>query len=539
MVRVRRRNRVFDDGTAVAIIVGGRSSRRGDLKKWKGSSLSISLLLEMAVSGDPDRTAVVCDEIRWTTDDLSRLADGLAKVIRDAGAKTVAYIGTGGAMLPLLLFASARAGATFCPLNYRLSTTALQQLLDRLPDALVVTDPEYVDIVGADFTMLTSEDCGEHAAAAAIATDSDGASPDQDDTAVLLFTSGTTAQPKAVQLSHANLLSYITGTVEFASAAADDAALVSVPPYHVAGVGAALSNIYAGRTLVYLTDFSPREWINLMVSEKVTTATVVPTMLERIVSALEAEPTPLPALRNLAYGGSKVPLPLVRKALALLPDVGFANAYGLTETSSTIAVLTPQDHRDAVQSDDERVMRRLGSVGKPVPGIEVEIRASHGTVLDAGHPGELFVRGPQVSGRYADLGSVLDEQGWFATKDAAYQDDEGYLFIVGRADDTIIRGGENIAPAEVEDVLIEHPAVRNVAVVGAQDPEWGQIIVAVVVPEAGERPGEREIREWARQRLRGSRTPDRVVVADELPTSATGKVLRRELVQQLSISRKA
>lgn len=496
--------------------------------------MSISLLLEMALSGDPDRTAVVCDEIRWSTEELSRLADGFAKVVHAAGAKTVAYIGTGGAMLPLLLFASARADAALCPLNYRLSSTALRQLLARLPNALVVVDRDYLGAVDGDshLDVLTSDECRERASTAEIASGY-GAAPDQDDTAVLLFTSGTTAQPKAVQLSHANLLSYITGTVEFASAAAEDAALVSVPPYHIAGVSAALSNVYAGRTLVYLPNFGPREWIDLVLGEKVTTATVVPTMLERIVSALETEPTPLPTLRNLAYGGSKVPLPLIRKALALLPDVGFANAYGLTETSSTIAVLTPQDHRDAVQSNDEPVMRRLGSVGRPVPGIEVEIRASDGTVLGPGQAGELFVRGPQVSGRYADLGSALDEEGWFPTKDSAYQDGDGYLFIVGRADDTIIRGGENIAPAEVEDVLIEHPAIRNVAVVGAEDAEWGQIIVAVVVPEAGKSLGEQEIREWARQRLRGSRTPDRVVVRDELPTSATGKVLRRELIQQL------
>src|SRR5262249_48766981 len=152
---------------------------------------------------------------------------------------------------------------------------------------------------------------------------------------------------KAVELTHNNLTSYITGTVEFDSADPDDAALICVPPYHIAGVSAALSNLYAGRKMVYLPRFDPREWLRLVLDEGVTSATVVPTMLDRIVAVLEAEPVELPTLRTLAYGGSKVPLPLVRKALDLLTDVGFVNAYGLTETSSTIAVLTPEDHRAA------------------------------------------------------------------------------------------------------------------------------------------------------------------------------------------------
>jgi acyl-CoA synthetase (AMP-forming)/AMP-acid ligase II len=356
---------------------------------------------------------------------------------------------------------------------------------------------------------------------------------DPDDVAIVLFTSGTTSKPKAVELSHANLTSYITGTVEFDSADSDDAALICVPPYHIAGVNAAMSNLYAGRKMVYLKNFEAREWVRLVADEKVTTATVVPTMLDRIVTELQREPVEMPALRNLAYGGSKVGLPLVRRALELLPGVGFVNAYGLTETSSTIAVLTPDDHRAAQSAADVTVVKRLGSVGRPVPGIELEIRDDEGKVLAAGETGELFVRGEQVSGRYTGIGSVLDENGWFPTKDIAMLDDEGFLFIGGRSDDTIIRGGENIAPAELEEVLVEHPAVRDVAVVGVEDAQWGQAIVAVVVPRPGAEPDAEELREHVRKSLRGSRTPDRVVFRDELPTTPTGKVLRREIIEGL------
>ncbi|WP_211280652.1 class I adenylate-forming enzyme family protein [Mycobacterium arosiense] len=492
--------------------------------------MSITLLLEMAVSGDPDRVVVVDRGTRLTTLELSQLSSGGAGVVWAAGVQHVAYVGTGGVLLPLLIFSSARAAIPFTPLNYRLSAEGLQQLIARLPAPLVVADPEYAELVaGAGKCVMTSE---EFTKAARVGERVDE-SADPDDVAIVLFTSGTTSQPKAVELTHHNLTGYVTGTVEFGSAGANDAALVCVPPYHIAGIGAALSNLYAGRRIVYLCKFDPREWAQLVRDERVTTATVVPTMLDRIIAELEASPTDLPTLRTLAYGGSKVGLPLVRRTMALLPHVGLVNAYGLTETSSTIAVLTPEDHRTAHCATEEAVARRLGSVGRPVPGIEVQVRDVDGAVLPPGQMGELFVRGAQVSGRYTGLGSVLDAQGWFPTRDTAMLDDDGYLFIGGRSDDTIIRGGENIAPAEVEDVLVEHPDVHEVVVVGVDDPQWGQIIVAIVVPEPGAEPDAEELREFVRKTLRGSRTPDRVMFLDHLPTTATGKVLRREIVETL------
>lgn len=501
--------------------------------------MSISLLLEMAVSGDAERTAVVSGDLRLTTQQLSDLADGGAGVVAASGAKHLVYVGTGGAMLPVLIFAAARAGVAFTPINYRLSAEGIQALIERLPEPLVVVDGRYREMIGGvSDRVMVSDDFLDAARGAELAAEF----PDPDAVAIVLFTSGTTSQPKAVELSHNNLTSYVTGTVEFGAAADTDAALICVPPYHIAGVSAALSNLYAGRKMVYLPNFDAQEWVRLINTENVTTATVVPTMLDRIVTVLENGDGPaieLPSLRNLAYGGSKVGLPLVRRALELLPDVGFVNAYGLTETSSTIAVLTPDDHRAALAASTPEGARRLGSVGQAVAGIELQIRDEAGNVLPPGETGELFVRGEQVSGRYTGIGSVLDENGWFPTKDIAMLDDAGYLFIGGRSDDTIIRGGENIAPAELEEVLVEHPHVRDVAVVGVEDPQWGQAIVAVVVPAPGVDPDPAELREFVRKSLRGSRTPDEVVFRDELPTTATGKVLRREIIQTLTELRSA
>lgn len=489
--------------------------------------MSIALLLEMAVSLNPDHAAVAWDDEELTTGGLSDLADGGAGVIANSDAQHVAYIGLGAAMLPILMFAAARANVPITPLNYRLGAPTLAELIGRLPQPLIVADNAYLDAVAGQGHRVISSHVFLREA---LTADPVRYVASTEQVAVQLFTSGTISRPKAVELTHDNLISYITQTVDFDSADTDDTALICLPPYHVAGVGAVLSNLYSGRTMVYLPQFDAWEWIRLVREKRISNATVVPTMLDRIIEALEEQPVTLPSLKTLAYGGSRVALPLVRGALKLLPDVGLVNAYGLTETSSTITILTPDDHRQAGLSSDPHVARRLGSVGRPVPGIELQIRDTHGNVLSSGQTGELWVRGPQVSGRYADAGSALDPKGWFPTRDVATIDDGGYLFIGGRSDDTIIRGGENIAPAEIEDVLVEHPDVRQCAVFGIDDPVWGQAIVAAVVAKTGATPDPESLRGYVRARLRGSRTPDRVAFLDELPVNATGKVIRQDLV---------
>jgi acyl-CoA synthetase (AMP-forming)/AMP-acid ligase II len=302
----------------------------------------------------------------------------------------------------------------------------------------------------------------------------------------------------------------------------------------VAGVGTVLTNTAAGRRVVHLPEFTPAQWLATVASERITSAMVVPTMLARVVDHLDDAVADAPTLRSIAYGGARISAPVLAKALAAFPGTGFVNAYGLTETSSTIALLDADDHRAAVSSDDPAIRARLASAGRFIPGIEAEVRDANGAVLPSGEVGELWVRGAQVSGEYLGSGSVVDTAGWFPTRDRGHLDSDGYLFIEGRSDDTIIRGGENIAPAEIEDVLVQHPAVRDVAVIGVPDDEWGERIVAVVVAQQAVEPT--ELREFVRARLRGSRTPDDVVFRDELPVTPTGKLLRRVLVEEVAHS---
>jgi len=228
-----------------------------------------------------------------------------------------------------------------------------------------------------------------------------------------------------------------------------------------------------------------------------------------------------------------MPTRVIEKALTVWPDVGFVNAYGLTETASTIAVLGPEDHRLALASDDPAVRARLGSTGQVLPTIELEIRDADDQVAAPGEVGRICVRGDQVSAEYAGIGRSVDDRGFFDTRDKGYVDDEGYLFIGGRVDDTIIRGGENIAPAEIETILLDHEDVDDCAVVGIPDDEWGQRIEAAVVARTGHDIDPESVREHVRAHLRGSKTPDRIHVVDELPRTETGKLVRRHVVSAI------
>jgi acyl-CoA synthetase (AMP-forming)/AMP-acid ligase II len=492
--------------------------------------MNIALFLEMAADADPDRIGLVCDGKRWSYADLLAGARGAAALIRDSGCAHVALLDESSEAGAMALFGAALTGVPYVPLNYRLADADLGALLARVTPALIIGDVDRITRLCPDEanTVLTRAAFVE--AALARSADAPTEGEDGEGVAIQLFTSGTTAAPKAAILRHANLVSYILGTVEFGSAPEEDAALVSVPPYHIAGIAALLSSIYAQRRILLLPAFDPKAWMNLVAAEKASNAFVVPTMLTRIIDAMDKGHRPdLSSLRSIAYGGGKMPLELIHHALDLFPSTGFTNAYGLTETSSTVALLGPDEHRAAHAATDPAARARLASVGRPLPTVEIEIRDDEGKLLPAGEQGEIYVRGEQVSGEYRER-SALDAQGWFPTRDAGWIDEEGYLFLSGRADDVIVRGGENISPGEIEDVLLAHPAIADAAAVAMPSLEWGEAVgVIVVVREGQTTPAEEELKEVVRARLRSSRVPEKILFADTLPYNEMGKLLRREI----------
>lgn len=565
--------------------------------------MNLLTLLERAAASEGDRIAVgsVHDGLSYSR--LLVCVRAAAERFAEAPAGHVVLCDESSPAVPIALFAAAAAGMPYVPLNYRLADDELRHLATRVAPAIVVADAANADRLGRIDGLEVVERAaflgwagGDHLAVGAVSCNAvhrgipasvEGATADND-IAVLLFTSGTSGEPKSAVLRHRHLVSYVSGSVEFMGAGPDEAALVSVPPYHIAGVAAVLSSVYAGRRIVQLPRFDAYDWIDTVNREGITHAMVVPTMLARIVDALEARGSePMLAPRTLSYGGGRMPLPVIRRALELFPITGFVNAYGLTETSSTIAVLGPDEHRLAQFSDDPVAQQRLGSVGRVLPGVEVSIRDDRGAELPPGTPGEVFVRGGQVSGEYLDEGSQLID-GWFPTRDGGYLDTDGYLVVTGRSDDVIIRGGENMSPGEIEAIVLAHPGVRDAAAIGVPSTEWGEKVVLVVVPadddliedhdhaahgrasrsdDAARRrdrtaPGSAavaagvcgdgtrqhrdaadpaggsaaelagELKDLVRDRLRSSRVPEHVVMRSELPYNETGKLLRRVLREQ-------
>ena len=493
----------------------------------------------MVSDADPDRVLLGPRQSGTTAGHLREATERNARWLASLNVSNVGYLGLNAPAFPVSFLSAARAGIPFAPLNYRLTDSQLGGLLERLAPALVVADDDMAGRVrsAAGIEVVSSDEMLRHGGGA-LPVGGAGSSEelpfvDPEAVAVLLFTSGTTGTPKAAVLRHRHLTAYILGTVEFFGASEDDAQLVSVPAYHIAGIAGVLSSLYAGRRVVYLPYFEPAGWVDLVRGEAVTQAMVVPTMLERILVAIDDGGVTLPSLRHLSYGGGRAPLALVERAMQTLPGVDFVNAYGLTETSSTIAALTPEDHRVCAASEDLPVRRRLASVGRPLPSVEVEIRGPDGEVLGPGERGEIHVRGDQVAGEYA-TGSALADDGWFPTRDAGWLDEEGFLFLDGRLDDVIVRGGENLSPGEIEEVLLGHPSVAEAAVVGIPDPEWGEAVAAAVVLKAGSAATVAELQAYVRERLRSTKTPEVIQVVGELPYNDTGKLLRRVIKESFA-----
>ena len=491
--------------------------------------MNIMMLLEMSSTALGERVAIG-PHGGVTHERLLSDAAALAGRLRASQAARLLLCDEPGPVLPVALFGAAWAGVEYVPINYRLANDELRSLAQRAGPALAVADAAGARrLAGVDgLHIIESEALLDDPAGGASPADLGDWPMDPDAAAVLLYTSGTTGSPKSAVLRHRHLVSYVFGTVEFASAGDDEAHIMAVPPYHIASVAAQLSQVYSGRRIVPLRRFDPDAWIDLVNAQRVTHAMLVPTMLARIVDALDRRGETLESLRFLSYGGGKSHRAVVERALELFPSAAFSHAYGLTETSSTVCVLGPDDHRRAAGSDDPAATARLSSAGRPLPGVEVSVRSSDGTEVAVGDAGEIWVRGEQVAGEYAESGSQLDDDGWFCTRDSGHLDAAGYLWVHGRNDDIIVRGAENMSPGEIEDALLTHPAVADAAAFGVPSREWGEEVAVAVVARTPA-PDAAELRELVRARLRSSRVPSHVEFVEDLPYNETGKLLRRVL----------
>ena len=361
---------------------------------------------------------------------------------------------------------------------------------------------------------------------------------DDDDVTILMYTAGTTGRPKGVPLTHNSFSTYVLGNVTPVDLEIEETNLLTVPLYHVAGIQAVMAATYGGRTLAMMRQFEVKEWMKTVQEEKANRAMLVPTMLKRVINEPDFDKYDLSSLKVITYGAAPMPFEVIKKAIDVFPGVMFINAFGQTETASTITTLGPEDH--VITGTDEEKAKKLkrlqSSIGRPMEDVEIKIVDEQGKEVPIGEVGEILAKGPRVmSGYWKDAektAKTIDKDGWLHTGDMGYMDEEGYFYLAGRGDDLIIRGGENISPDEVENVLYAHPAIEEAAVIGVPSEEWGQEPRAIVVLKEGKTATAEEVVEFCRERLASFKRPRSVVFIDELPRTSTGKILKRILREQ-------
>ncbi|GAA0595592.1 long-chain fatty acid--CoA ligase [Kribbella sandramycini] len=344
-----------------------------------------------------------------------------------------------------------------------------------------------------------------------------------DKLAGVFYTGGTTGFPKGVMLSHANLAtSWLGSAATGCLPTADSRSLHCAPMFHLAALAVWGSTLLMGGSHVFVPSFKTVPVFEAIAAHGVTDVLVVPTMIQLMVDDPAIGDHDLTSLHAVLYGASPIPAAVLERAMKVLPDVTFTQAYGLTETAPIVTVLTPADHRRGL----------LRSAGRSAPHNELRIVDPLGAPVPAGTVGEIVVRGDHVMHGYWDKPAetaAAIRDGWFHTGDAGYLDEQGYLYVVDRIKDMIVSGGENVYSAEVENAIARHPSVAQCAVIGVPDADWGERVHAVVVPQAGASLTLAEVREHVKTLIAGYKAPRSLELVEALPISGAGKVLKREL----------
>lgn len=498
----------------------------------------------------PDRDCVVFEGKRYTFAEVNERSNRLANSLASLGVKKgdmVAILQVNCNQFLETYYAVAKLGAILVPLNFRAKEDELTYMLNNCGAVAVFVGDRYVGMVnGMRPGLSTVKHC--------ISIDAKqpemhfydellaSGSPDDvmtdisdDEMTLLMYTAGTTGQPKGVPMTHNSYGIYVLDNVDPANPDIAEKNIVTVPLYHVAGFQALLAAVYGGRTVVMLRQFEVNDWMETVQREKANRAMLVPTMLKRVIDNPDFKKYDLSSLRVITYGAAPMPFEVIKKAIELLPNVRFINAFGQTETSSTITTLGPEDHViSGTPEEKEKKLKRLASsIGRPMADVEMKVVDAEGNELPLGETGEFVARGPRImSGYFKDeerTAKAFTKDGWLRTSDTGYVDEDGYFYLAGRGDDMIIRAGENISPEEVENILYSYPPIDEVAVIGVPDPDWGQEPMAVVVLKEGQSATAEEIMEYCRQKLSSFKRPRFVVFVDELPRNQMGKVLKREL----------
>jgi len=436
------------------------------------------------------------------------------------------------------------AGMALTLLNYRLTARELTYIIGNSAPRLLVVEPKYLptiqqiraDIPSVEQILLIgseAEGCTNYDAfvAGGEATEPTRR-PSEDDLCWLLYTSGTTGLPKGAMLSHRNLMAAILNGMVGWEVSPDEVCMSAFPQFHVAGYAIPLNHL-RGYKVVMLKTFDPQTMLRTVEEQRITSTSMAPTMIAMLLESGMADDYDLSSLKRIGYGASSMPAEVLRKARLKWPQVRFGTGFGMTELSGNVMSMGPLDHDRAA----EHGLPLLASVGKQMPLARVRVVDDENRDVAANTPGEILVKGDQVLMGYwrnPEASAAAFTDGWFHTGDVGRWDEDGYLYIVDRKKDMILTGGENVYPREVEEVLYEHPAVVEAAVIGAPDPKWGEKVVAAVCVREGYEVTAAALIEHCRERIASYKKPRHVVFIDVLPRNASGKVLKRELRDRIA-----
>lgn len=502
--------------------------------------MNLSELLDIPAALFPEREILRFEGRSTSYAELLERSQRMAGALRGLGIETgdrIAVLDTNSPTLVQLLYGAASLGAVAVPLNFRAAARELASMLQAASPRLLLVSERYRDM-GLESVFSPPIPLLEIESLDRLVQDAEQVglvAEDEQGPAMLLFTSGTTAAAKAVRLGHRQLIDFVLNTTEPPDGLERGSVLVAAPLHHIAGLSAVLSATFTGRRIVLMRQFEAGEWLRLVADENVTHAFLVPTMIRQVLDHPDFPHANLSSLELLSYGAAPMPLALIRRSLESFPSrVRFINAFGQTETTSTVTMLGPEDHRlEGTPEEVEKKLHRLTSIGRPLSDVELRIVDDAGQLLPPGEVGEIVVRTERMMQGYygeEDQSDPKLDGGWLHTRDLAWTDEDGYVYLSGRQSEMIIRGGENIAPEEVEAVLESHPDVEEAAVIGVPDEEWGERVGAVIVARADTRLSGETLIAFCRERLASFKKPDVVWITDEaLPRNALGKLVRREL----------
>jgi acyl-CoA synthetase (AMP-forming)/AMP-acid ligase II len=497
----------------------------------RARQLTLPELLRRRARTAPHATALCLDGETRSYAELDARADRLAAALARrevAPGDTVAVWMHNGIEMIEALFAIHKRGAAAVPLNFRLTAPEVAFILADSAACGLLADRRLIDAIGrppsTEWQLVVSGG-GDDSYEEAIAEGGDGPdSPpiDDDDAAFVMYTSGTTGQPKGAVLTHKNLIANTWNWTFAVGISEGDVYSAGLPLFHIGGlVGLYPFLLLGNRVVLQRTGgFDPAAALDLMDRAQSTVCAYVPTQWQLLVDEPGAAAV-FGRQRRAIWGASPASRPLLERMMEALPEDSVVGTFGQTEVTANATFLAPRDAR-----------RKLGSVGRPAMTMEHRIVDDDDRDVPTGEIGEIVYRGPTVTPGYFRRPEATREAfrgGWFHSGDLVREDPDGYLYVVDRKSDTIISGGENIYPAEVERVLVEHPAVAEVAVVGVADARWGETPVAYVVGAAGASPAAQALIDFCGPRLARFKHPSRVVLIDELPRNASGKVLRRVL----------